>query len=54
MPTYEYRCSKCGKTFERREHVAEHEKSHPHCPNCQSADVQPVLTDFYVKTSKKS
>jgi putative FmdB family regulatory protein len=54
MPTYEYRCSKCGKVFEIQEHVAEHEKSHPRCPECQSPDVQPVLTDFYVKTSKKS
>jgi putative FmdB family regulatory protein len=54
MPTYEYRCNKCGKAFERQEHVAEHEKSHPRCPKCQSSDVQPVLTDFYAKTSKKS
>jgi NAD-dependent SIR2 family protein deacetylase len=45
---------KCGKAFERQEHVAEHEKSHPRCPKCQSPDVQPVLTDFYAKTSKKS
>lgn len=54
MPTYEYRCSKCGKVFERQEHVAEHEKSHPRCPKCQSSEVQPVLADFYAKTSKKS
>jgi putative FmdB family regulatory protein len=54
MPTYEYRCSKCGKAFERQQHIAEHEKSHPRCPKCQSPAVQPVLTDFYAKTSKKS
>lgn len=54
MPTYEYRCNKCGKAFERQEHVGEHEKSHPRCPKCQSSDIQSVLTDFYVKTSKKS
>jgi putative FmdB family regulatory protein len=54
MPTYEYRCSKCGETFERHEHVAEHERSHPRCPKCQSPDVQSVLADFYAKTSKKS
>lgn len=29
MPTYEYRCQKCGHVFERSEHVADHEKSHP-------------------------
>jgi putative FmdB family regulatory protein len=54
MPTYEYRCKQCGKTFERSEHVAEHEKSHPQCPKCHSTQVEPVLADFYAKTSKKS
>src|SRR5688500_12604954 len=51
---YEDRCSKCGKAFERQQHIAEHEKSHPRCPKCQSPVVQPVLTDFYAKPSKKS
>jgi len=54
MPTYEYRCSKCGKVFERSEYVAEHEKSHPRCPKCNCKQVQPVLADFFAKTSKKS
>jgi GntR family transcriptional regulator / MocR family aminotransferase len=54
MPTYEYRCKQCGKTFERSEHVAEHEKAHPQCPKCHSTKVEPVLADFYAKTSKKS
>jgi putative FmdB family regulatory protein len=54
MPTYQYRCKKCGKSFERSEHIAEHEKSHPLCPKCSSRQVEPVLADFYAKTSKKS
>lgn len=54
MPTYEYRCKQCDKSFERSEHVVEHEKSHPQCPNCQSTDVEPVLAEFYAKTSRKS
>jgi putative FmdB family regulatory protein len=54
MPTYQYRCAKCGNTFERSEHVSEHERSHPQCPKCQSAQVEPVLSDFYAKTAKKS
>ena len=54
MPTYQYRCNKCGKLFERSEHVAEHEKSHPQCPKCNSTRVELVLGDFYAKTSKKS
>jgi putative FmdB family regulatory protein len=54
MPTYEYHCKKCGMTFERNEHIAEHEKSHPRCPKCKSEAVEPVLADFYAKTSKKA
>ena len=40
MPTYQYLCKKCGKSFERSEHLAEHEKSHPLCPKpaSESAD----------------
>ncbi|HSN73344.1 MAG TPA: zinc ribbon domain-containing protein [Steroidobacteraceae bacterium] len=54
MPTYEYRCKDCGKVFERHERIAEHEKSHPKCPECKSRDVEPVLGEFFAKTSKKS
>jgi putative FmdB family regulatory protein len=54
MPTYEYRCQKCGKVFDREEHIAEHAKSHPSCPKCKSEAIQPVLADFFAKTSKKS
>lgn len=54
MPTYEYRCKKCGKVFERHEHIAEHEKSRPLCPECRSETVDPVLADFFAKTAKKS
>jgi putative FmdB family regulatory protein len=35
MPTYEYRCEKCGETFERRESIAEHEAAVPKCPKCE-------------------
>ena len=54
MPTYEFRCKKCGAVFERRERIAEHGRSHPLCPNCKSQAVEPVLADFYTVTSKKS
>ena len=54
MPTYEYRCTKCGTTFERQEPLAEHAKAHPRCPKCQSSTVEPVLANVYVKTAKKS
>jgi len=54
MPTYEFECKECGTVFERQEHITEHEKSHPHCPNCKSKAVERVLADFYAMTSKKS
>ena len=54
MPTYEYRCSKCGRVFERHERLAEHAKTPPRCPNCNREEVQPVVTAFFAQTSKKS
>ena len=54
MPTYQYRCEKCGKLFERSEHIAEHADAHPPCPDCKSTAVQRVLTAFIAKTSRKS
>ncbi|PTB21429.1 FmdB family transcriptional regulator [Trinickia symbiotica] len=54
MPTYQYRCEKCGETFEHIEHLAEHEKAHPQCPKCGSDVVQHVLTPFVAKTTRKS
>ena len=29
MPTYQYRCEKCGKKFERTETISEHEITKP-------------------------
>lgn len=54
MPTYEYRCAKCGEKFERHETVKEHEAHQPRCPKCGSEQVSPLLSTFYAKTSKKS
>ena len=54
MPSYEYRCEKCGKKFELVQHVTEHEKKKPHCPKCNSQKVERVFSTFFAKTSKKS
>jgi putative FmdB family regulatory protein len=54
MPTYQYRCEKCGAVFDRAEHVAEHPGAHPRCPKCGSEAVQSVPSTFIAKTSKKS
>jgi putative FmdB family regulatory protein len=54
MPTYEYRCRKCGEIFDLVEHLEQHQKERHRCPKCQSEDVEPQMTAFYAKTSKKS
>jgi putative FmdB family regulatory protein len=54
MPTYEYKCRKCGKKFERNEHISEHGLKRTRCPKCESTKVAQVLGAFFAKTSKKS
>ena len=54
MPTYQYRCEKCGEVFEHAEHIAEHENVHLRCPKCGSETVKPKPVQFFAKTSKKS
>ena len=45
MPLYEYRCQKCGKTFEmlRRMQDADRETE---CPECRSDEVERLLSTF--------
>ncbi|MFA5866329.1 MAG: zinc ribbon domain-containing protein [Phycisphaerae bacterium] len=55
MPTYQYRCRKCGKTFEKTATFSEHEQqTKPACPKCKSRSVQPFISSFQVITSKKA
>jgi putative FmdB family regulatory protein len=54
MPTYQYRCEKCGEVFEHAEHLAEHATAHPNCPKCGSEKIQHIPTPFVAKTSRKS
>ena len=54
MPTYQYRCSKCKKKFDREERISEHGTRKVHCPKCKSSKVKQVLGAFFAKTSRKS
>jgi putative FmdB family regulatory protein len=54
VPTYQYRCENCGKTFERTETISEHEALKPPCPKCGSKKVSFVPGRVYVVTTKKS
>jgi putative FmdB family regulatory protein len=55
MPLYEYRCKACEAVFTRTQTMAEHTaKSRPSCPKCASRSVEPVFSDFFAKTIRKS
>lgn len=54
MPTYEYRCDNCGKSFSLRMSMAEHEKGSLTCPDCKGGRIVQQYSAFYAKTSKKS
>jgi len=55
MPLYEYRCTACDALFSRSESMAEHSaQSRLACPKCDSPAVEPVFSDFFAKTVRKS
>ncbi len=54
MPTYEFQCKKCNKTFTVMLALAEHEKSVPACPKCKSRKVQQKPAGFFAVSAKKS
>ena len=54
MPNYAFECGKCGERFDVTESLQEHDRHRDKCPKCGSKDVQPKLSTFYTKTSKKS
>ncbi|MFW6060848.1 MAG: FmdB family zinc ribbon protein [Phycisphaeraceae bacterium] len=56
MPTYDYRCKKCGHRFEQMMTLSQHEhrKQKPACPKCKSHAVEQVPAAFQAVTSSKS
>lgn len=54
MPTYSYRCEKCGKSFTLTMSISEHDKARPKCPKCASRQVAHSVQAFFASTSKKS
>ena len=53
MPTYEYHCNSCGKTFTQQTSVSEHDAGQTHLPEMPQR-VSQTYSSVYVKTSKKS
>jgi putative FmdB family regulatory protein len=54
VPTYSFRCKKCGKTFQEILSFKEFETGKRKCPKCGSSFVVQLLELFYAKTSRKS
>ncbi|MBZ5535731.1 MAG: zinc ribbon domain-containing protein [Acidobacteriia bacterium] len=54
MPIYEFECLKCKKIFSLVIPLSEYEKKKPECPKCGSKQVEQVVEECYVVTSKKS
>jgi putative FmdB family regulatory protein len=54
MPTYEYICKDCKKTFTIVMTISEHEENpRPACQHCGSKEVEAHFSDVRVITSKK-
>jgi putative FmdB family regulatory protein len=54
MPSYEFVCKDCKKTFTLIMTLAEYEKGRFVCPKCKSKKVEQKMAAFFAVTSKKS
>lgn len=54
MPTYEYLCRTCHKTFSKTLTLAEAGKQKTVCPHCHGTRVEQRPSVFYAVTSRKS
>ena len=54
MPSYEFACKACNKTFRLLMSLAEYEKAKIACPHCKSKKVEQKPAAFFAVTAKKS
>jgi putative FmdB family regulatory protein len=54
MPTYDFHCEKCKKSFSLILSFSEYEKKKYRCPKCESKKLRQQITSFQTVTSKKS
>jgi putative FmdB family regulatory protein len=54
MPTYEYHCQHCDRTFDVHLSLEEGDSEHIECPHCKETNVEQVISPFVAVTSKKS
>lgn len=54
MPTYDYHCDACNKSFHLALSVHEHDARKIKCPKCGSSRVKQKVSNFFAITSRKS
>ena len=54
MPSYDFKCDKCGKKFTLMLTISEYERTKFRCPKCKSVRVKQQISSFQTITSKKS
>jgi len=54
MPSYEFVCKECKKSFNVIMTLADYEKGRVSCPKCKSKKVEQKMAAFFAVTSKKS
>ena len=54
MPLYEFLCRKCEAEFSLTMTMKERETATIKCERCSAKDLEPILSSFFAKTSKKS
>ncbi len=54
MPTYEFYCEKCKKTFSVVISISDYDKKKYNCPKCKGRKVKQQISPFQTVTSKKS
>jgi putative FmdB family regulatory protein len=54
MPTYEFYCEECKKSFIIILSISEYEKEKYSCPKCKTKKLKQQILSFQTVTSKKS
>ena len=54
MPTYDFHCEKCDKSFSVTISISDYEKKKFSCPKCNGKKLKQMITSFQTVTSKKS
>jgi len=54
MPTYDFRCRTCKKTFALTMGITERGRKRIKCPKCASTKVESVFSSFFAKTARKA